>query len=157
MNWPSGMSTRPCLILYSIQSLLSTLRCSRPRHPRWCNISLTEDLLWYLPVTHLAARLCTFSTVLSDLPTVLLNTASSLFWRSSCVPYLAGSWMLFATVDSLCSCSNSWLLSPSVFFSVLLLAFYLLFRICFVRFPVFQDLFFSFTSRDNTVKALLWQ
>ena len=58
-----GMSTRPYVTSYSIQSLLSTRRWLRSRHFRSCNMSLTDDVLWYLPVTHLAARLLTFSVL----------------------------------------------------------------------------------------------
>ena len=88
----------------------------------------------------------------SDLPTVLLNTTSSLFWRSSCVPYIAGSWMLLAAVDSLCSCSTYWLLSPSVFF-----LFYCLHFTCFSGFVLFVFLCFRICSFPSPAETILWK
>ena len=40
----------------------STRLCFRVPQSRLCSISVTLDVLWYLPVTHLAALLCTISS-----------------------------------------------------------------------------------------------
>ena len=55
MSWPRGKSTRPCVCFCTAcrACYLYDSHCSRPHHPRWCIMLLTEDLLWYLTVRRL--------------------------------------------------------------------------------------------------------
>ena len=55
------MATRWC-ILKSMENLESTRLCSRDRQSRLRSMSDTLEVLWYLPVTHLAALLWTISS-----------------------------------------------------------------------------------------------